>query len=528
MGILETNKQFDDNLLRQKNPLLQFAGGFGNAVNDAFKAPVDTAKKEKDKLEKKGFKGYVNEKKEQAEKVMHAVGNANKEIVEHPKKAVNATKNYIVDTMKEEWEKAKENPAATVGNVFGNAALIALDAGAANATGKVLNVGSKAANTVGKNVAKATHSGSTANTATKKSITKTTPLEYPANTPVKKGTELPETKPDLNNNEDMKVVNTPKTQPNKESLVDINSLKKNSTSNVQPTINEQLYNMKNGDLRKAPSDVEQLYLEQYEKYPEEMFKLNPTISTNTRLMTDWAGDLVGKAGYSDILRGQLFRGVRRNSTKLPTMNMGGDVGKNFNRQVLGGHDPYSLYHQNPVFRRGSTVGFYEPFYDTINIANKRYAQAIYDYYGLKKPTGDIYPHEVTHKVIGNLEEEALKNPNNRKLSEKINEMRTLVGEPRESLSASEVLANAFPAALNPKYQSPFAPSYGTGKLNDIQVLRNTEDWWRKELAPYALKRQESLFKGSNLANPQSSPDMSLFNYMKMLDDEQYLKRMEDL
>ena len=258
-----------------------------------------------------------------------------------------------------------------------------------------------------------------------------------------------------------------------------------------------------------------------------MFKVNPTIGTNTRLMTDWAGDLVGKEGYSDILRGQLFRGVRRNSTKLPTMNMGGAVGRDFNGKVFRGIDPYSLYYQNPVYRRGSTVGFYEPFYDTINIANKRYAQAIYDYYGLKKPTGDIYPHEVTHKVIGNLEEEALKNPNNRKLSEKINEMRTLVGEPRESLSGSEVLANAFPAALNPKYQSPVAPSYGTGKLNDIQVLRNTEDWWRKEIAPYALKREESLFKGSNLANPQSNPDMSLFDYMKKLDDEQYLKRIED-
>ena len=524
MGILETNKQFYDNMLRNKTPLSQFLGGFGNAVNNAFKAPVDTVKKEKDKLEKKGFKGYVNEKKEQAEKVIKKVNNANQEIVKHPKKAVNTTKNYIVDTMKEEWEKAKENPAATAGNVFGNAALMALDAGAANAAGKVLNIGSKAANTVEKSVAKAT----SANTATKKSITKATPLEYPANTPVKRGTDFPETKPVLNNIEDMKVVNTPKPQPNKESLVDINSLKKNPPSEAQPTINERLYDMKNGDLRKAPSDVEQLYLEQYEKYPEEMFKLNPTIGTNTRLMTDWAEDLVGKAGYSDILRGQLFRGVRRNSTKLPMMNMEGDAGKYFNRQVLGGHDPYSLYYQNPVFRKGSTVGFYEPFYDTIDIANKRYAQAIYDYYGLKKSTGDIYPHEVTHKVIGNLEEEASKNPNNMKLSEKINEMRTLVGEPRESLSGSEVLANAFPAALNPKYQSPFAPSYGTGKLNDIQVLRNTEDWWRKELAPYALKREESLFKGSNLAAPQSNPDMSLFDYMKMLDDEQNLKRMEDL
>ena len=523
MGILETNKQFYDNLLRKKDPLSQFLGSFGNTVNDAFKVPVDTVKKEKNKLEKKGFKGYVNEKKEQAEKVIKKVNNANREIVKDPKKAVNTTKNYIVDTMKEEWEKAKENPAATAGSALGNAALMALDAGAANAAGKVLNGASKAANTVEKSVAKAT----SANTANK-GITKITPLEYPANTPVKKGTDFSETQPILKNMEDFKKVDNPKVQTNKESLTDINSLKKNPTSNVQPTINEQLYNMSTGNLRKAPSDVEQLYLEQYRKYPAEMFRLNPTRSTNTRLMTDWAGDLVGKEGYSNVLRGQINRGLRRNSAKLPTMNMGGDVGRDFNGKVFRGIDPYGLYYQNPVYRRGSTVGFYEPFYDTIDIANKRYAQAIYDYYGLKKPTGDIYPHEVTHKVIGNLEEEALKNPNNRKLSEKINEMRTLVGEPRESLSGSEVLANAFPAALNPKYQSPFAPSYGTGKLNDIQVLRNAEDWWRKELAPYALKRIENSIEGSNLANPQSSPDMSLFDYMKMLDDEQYLKRMEDL
>ena len=527
MGILETNKQFYDNLLNKKDPLSQFLGSFGNTVNDAFKAPVDMAKKEKDKLEKKGFKGYVNEKKEQAEKVMHAVGNANKEMVKNPQKAVKTTKNFVVDTMKKEWEKAKENPAATAGKVSGNAALMALDAGIANTAGKVLNVGSKAANTVEKGVQKATSLEHSANTASK-GITKSTPLEYPTNTPVKKCTNFPEAEPNLKNMEDMKVVNTPKVQPNKEDLTDINSLKKNPPSKAQPTINERLYNMKNGDLRKAPSNVEQLYLEQYRKYPTEMFELNPTRSTNTRLMTDWAEDLIGKAGYSDILRGQLFRGLRRNSTKLPTMNMGGAVGRDFNGKVSRGIDPYGLYYQNPVYRKGSTVGFYEPFYDTIDIANKRYAQAIYDYYGLKKPTGDIYPHEVTHKVIGNLEEEASKNPNNRKLSEKINEMRTLVGEPRESLSGSEVLANAFPAALNPKYQSPFAPSYGTGKLNDIQVLRNTEDWWRKEIAPYALKKEESLFKGSNLANPQSSPDMSLFDYMKMLDDEQNLKQMKDL
>lgn len=524
MGILETNKQFYDNMLLNPSPLFQFAGSFGKTVNDAFKAPVDIAKKEKDKLEKKGFKGYVNEKKEQAEKVIEKVHNANQEIVKDPKKALKITKNYIVNNVKENVQKAVDNPAATAGNVLGNVALMASDAGAANVAGKVLNGVSKAANVVEKG-AKVASKGEK---AVEKSITKAKPLEYPTNTPVKKGRDFPEAEPNLKNIEDMKVVNTPKAQPNTESLVDINSLKKNSPSNVQPKANEQLYNMNTGDLRKAPSDVGQLYLDLYRENPEGMFGANPTRGTNTRLMTDWAEDLVDKVGYSDALRGQLFRGLRRNSTNLPTMNMGGAVGRDFNRKVLSGIDPYGLYYQNPVYRRGSTVGFYEPFYDTIDIANRRYAQAIYDYYGLKKSVGDTYPHEVTHKVIGNLEEEALKNPNNRKLSEKINEMRTLVGEPRDPLNGSEVLANAFPAALNPKYQSPFAPSYGTGKLNDIQVLRNAERWWRKELAPYALKREESLFKGSNLAAPQSSPDVSLSDYMKILDDEQYLKRMKDL
>lgn len=528
MGILETNEQFYNNLLHNKSPLFQFVGGYGKTINDAFKAPVDAINKEKDKLEKKGFKGYVNEKKEQAEKVMHAVGNANKTMVKHPKKTLETTKNYIVNNVKENVENAVNNPAATAGNILGNASLMALDAGVANVAGKVLNGGSKAANVVKKGVEKVTHSGSTANTATKKGIEKVTPLEYPANTPVKKGKDFPEAEPVLKNMEDFKKVDNPKVQPNKESLTDINSLKKNPPSKAQPTINEQLYNMKNGDLRKALSDIEQLYLDLYRENPEGMFGANPTRGTNTRLMTDWAEDLVGKKGYSNQVRGEVFRGLRRNSTRIPTMNMGGDAGRYFNRQVHEGIDPYWLYYQNPVFKSGSTVGFYEPFYDTIDIANKRYAQAIYDYYGLKKSTGDIYPHEVTHKVIGNLEEEALKNPNNRKLSEKINEMRTLVGEPRDPLNGSEVLANAFPAALNPKYQSPFAPSYGTGKLNDIQVLRNAEKWWRKELAPYALKKEESLFNGSNLAAPQSSPDASLSDYMKILDDEQYLRRMEDL
>lgn len=510
MSILETNKQFYDNMLLNPNPLFQFVGGFGNAVNDAFKAPVDAVKKEADQLKKEGAKGYANKKVEQAKKVIKKVHNANQEIVKDPKKALNTTKKYIVDNVKENVQKAVDNPAATAGNVLGNTALMALDAGAAGVAGKVLKGGSKAAKAV------------------EKGITKVTPSEYPANTLVKKGTDFPETEPILKNMEDLKKVNNPKVQPNKESLTDINSLKKNPPLKAQPTINEQLYNMNTGDLRKAPSDVEQLYLELYRKNPEEMFGVNPTRGTNTRLMTDWAEDLVGKKDYSNQVRGQVFRGLRRNSTNLPTMNMGGAVGRDFNKKVLNGIDPYGLYYQNPVYRRGSTVGFYEPFYDTINIANRGYAQAIYDYYGLKKSVGDIYPHEVTHKVIGNLEEEALKNPNNMKLSEKINEMRTLVGEPREPLNGSEVLANAFPAALNPKYQSPVAPSYGTGKLNDVQVLRDAEKWWRKEIAPYALKREESLFKGSNLAAPQSSPDASLSDYMKILDDEQYLRRMKDL
>lgn len=519
MGILETNKQFYDNMLLNPSPLFQFVGSAGKAVNDAFKAPVDVANKEKDKLKKKGFKGYVNEKKEQAKKAVNVMSNAYKTLMEHPKETVEGTGKFVVDKAKETVKEAKDNPAATAGKVVGDALLTA----AAGGAGKVLKGGSKAAKAVEKSVAKA----NPANTASK-GITKVTSKEYPTNTPVKKGKDFPEAKPVLKNIDDMKVVDTPKTQPNKESLVDINSLEKKPPSKAQPTINEQLYNMKNGDLRKAPSDVGQLYLELYRKNPEGMFGANPTRSTNTRLMTDWAEGLVGKKGYSNQVRGEISRGLRRNSTKLPTMNMGGAVGRDFNKKVLSGIDPYGLYYQNPVYRRGSTVGFYEPFYDNINIANRKYAQAIYDYYGLKKPVGDIYPHEVTHKVIGNLEEEALKNPNNRTLSEKINEMRTLVGEPRDPLNGSEVLANALPAALNPKYQSPFAPSYGTGKLNDIGVLRNAEDWWRKELAPYALKREENLFEGSNLANPQSNPDMSLFDYMKMLDDEQYLKRMEDL
>ena len=432
-----------------------------------------------------------------------------RQVVQNPKKAIpDMVMNAVSNN---EYKDIKKDPKLYVAKKTGETlADIMLTAAASGGVGKVTKGASKGTN------------------AAKKGITKVTPLEYPANTPVKKGTDFPEAKPILNNIEDMKVVNTPKVQPNKESLVDINSLEKKPPSKAQPTINERLYNMENGDLRKAPSDVEQLYLEQYRKYPTEMFGANPTIGTNTRLMTDWAEDLVGKEGYSDVVRGQVFRGLRRNSEKLPTMNMGGDVGKYFNRQVHEGNDPYWLYYQNPVFRRGGTLGFYEPFYDTINIANKRYAQAMLDDYGVKQLPEATYPHEVTHKVIQNLEEEASKNPNNMKLSEKLNEMRTLVGEPRESLNRSEVLANAFPAALNPKYQAPFAPSYGTGKLNDIQVLRNAEKWWRKELAPYALKRQESLFEGTNLANPQSNPDMSLFNYMKMLDDEQYLKRMEDL
>lgn len=497
------NNQAAINSLDKYNPFRYAAQGVQDVAN-VIAHPVKTAKNAVKTGEQTMRQVAQNPKKAIPDLVMNAVSNNEYKDIEKDPKLYLAKKS---------------------GETLADGVLTAATWGGAGKVSKEVGKGVKA---VEKGVKKVTHSVSPTNTPVKKGIGKTTPLEYPTNTPVKNGTDFPETKPVLNNIEDMKVVKTPKAQPVKEDLTDINSLKKNQPPKAQPTINEQLYDMKNGDLRKAPSDVEQLYLEQYEKYPEGMFTFNPTIGTNTRLMTDWAEDLVGKAGYSDVLRGQIFRGLRRNSTNLPTMNMGGAIGRDFNRQVLGGADPYDLYYQSPVYRGGSTVGFYEPFYDNINIANRRYAQAIYDYNGLKKSVGDIYPHEVTHKVIQNLEEEALNNPNNRTLSEKIKEMRTLVGEPREPLNASEVLANAFPAALNPRYQSPFAPSYGTGKLNDIGVLRNAEDWWRKELSPYAFKNEERRIRGSNLANPQATPDASLSDYMKILDDEQYLKRMKDL
>ena len=105
MGILETNEQFYNNLLHKKSPLFQFVGGYGKVVNDAIKGSVDMINKEKDKLEKKGPKGYVNEKVEQAKKVMHAVGNANQEMVKNPKETLKKTKDFIVNKAEEKWQK---------------------------------------------------------------------------------------------------------------------------------------------------------------------------------------------------------------------------------------------------------------------------------------------------------------------------------------------------------------------------------------------------------------------------------------
>ena len=50
MGILETNKQFYDNMLLNPSPLFQFVGSAGKTINDAFKAPVDAVKKEQKRL----------------------------------------------------------------------------------------------------------------------------------------------------------------------------------------------------------------------------------------------------------------------------------------------------------------------------------------------------------------------------------------------------------------------------------------------------------------------------------------------
>lgn len=129
MGILETNEQFYNNLLHKKSPLFQFVGGYGKAINDTFKAPVDAVKKEADQFKKEGAKGYANKKVEQAKAVMDAVNTANKTIIKNPKKAVETTGKFIADNVKGAVKNVVNNPAAAAGNVVGEAALMALPVG---------------------------------------------------------------------------------------------------------------------------------------------------------------------------------------------------------------------------------------------------------------------------------------------------------------------------------------------------------------------------------------------------------------
>lgn len=129
MGILETNKQFYDNMLLNPSPLFQFVGSAGKTINDAFKAPVDAVKKEADQLRKEGAKAYANKKVEQAKAVMNAVNTANKTIIKNPKKAVETTGKFIADNAKETIKNVVNNPAAAAGNVVGEAALTALPVG---------------------------------------------------------------------------------------------------------------------------------------------------------------------------------------------------------------------------------------------------------------------------------------------------------------------------------------------------------------------------------------------------------------
>ena len=129
MGILETNKQFYDNMLLNPSPLFQFVGSAGKTINDAFKAPVDAVKKEADQLKKEGAKAYANKKVEQAKAVMNAVNTANQTIIKNPKKALETTGKFVVDNAKETVKKVVDNPAAAAGNVVGEAALMALPVG---------------------------------------------------------------------------------------------------------------------------------------------------------------------------------------------------------------------------------------------------------------------------------------------------------------------------------------------------------------------------------------------------------------
>lgn len=422
------------------------------------------------------------------------------QVAQNPKKALTELAKDAVGV--NEYKKMLQDPklyaAQKVGGGLGDLALIAATSGGVGAATK----------------------------GASKGITKAIPKQYPTNSIVK-GSDFSGVKPLLQNIEDLKKVNIPKSQIIKEQLTDIDSLKK-ATPVKSQSINEQLYDLKTGDLRKTPSDIEQLYLEQYKKYPAEMLEANPVRSTDTRLLTDWAEGIVGKEGYSQQLRNEIAQGLRTNSSEIPIMNMGENAGRAFNKEVFKGADPYDLFNSNLNYRYGGILGVYKPMQDTIDIANKRYAQAMLDQLGSKHLPEAIYPHEVTHKVLTNLEKEARNNPANTTLKEKINEMLTNTGGAQGSLGMNETYSNALPAALNPKYQSQNAPSYGSGKLNDMQLLRDTENWWRNELSPYTLKREENLFKGGNLAAPQSGSDTSLSDFMKMIDDEQYLKRMEDL
>lgn len=129
MGILETNKQFYDNMLLNPSPLFQFVGSAGKTINDAFKAPVDAIKKEADQLKKEGAKAYANKKVEQAKSAINAVNAANQTIAKNPQKALETTGKFIVDNAKRTVEKVANNPAAAAGNVVGEAALMALPVG---------------------------------------------------------------------------------------------------------------------------------------------------------------------------------------------------------------------------------------------------------------------------------------------------------------------------------------------------------------------------------------------------------------
>lgn len=131
MGILETNKQFYDNMLLNPSPLFQFVGSAGKTINDAFKAPVDAVKKEADQFKKEGAKAYANKKVEQAKAVMNAVNTANQTIKKDPRKALETTGKFIADNAKGAVKSVVNNPAAAAGNVVGEAALMALPVGGA-------------------------------------------------------------------------------------------------------------------------------------------------------------------------------------------------------------------------------------------------------------------------------------------------------------------------------------------------------------------------------------------------------------